>query len=198
MPGTPPASSDLRAVILDILLTHTDGLSEFDFLKCLGRTQPYFATNTLDTLALFQRHFMLFHCLYQLRQDLWASQSGHLVISALSIRLFPYRGGEDQAIDLADPLADYYLDITRLEATCQAELDAMLGAFWTRLARRDKRREALAMLGLTDPVSDHAIRQRYRELVMTHHPDRGGETSRIQILNAAMADLIPRGSGSSS
>ncbi len=192
MQGSPPDYAALKPRLLDILFAAQTGLSEYELLRTLARALPYFNIDGLDTLALFQRHFLLFHCLYRLQQDLWKHASGQLAISALSIRLSAYQPGQARQLDTADPLRAYYLDPGHLVSTGQSELDALLGSFWTRLARRGHRTEALAMLGLADPIEDSAIKQRYRELVMTHHPDRGGDTARIQILNAAMSELFPK------
>ncbi|VAW86545.1 hypothetical protein MNBD_GAMMA18-476, partial [hydrothermal vent metagenome] len=48
---------------------------------------------------------------------------------------------------------------------------------------------ALSQLGLKAPVTDEQIRRRYKELVMQHHPDRGGNEQQLQALNQAMAVL---------
>jgi len=96
--------------------------------------------------------------------------------------------GQD-ALAEADPLRDYYLDLANLDATGEAEVERLLADFWQRFAGADERAAALAVLGLADPVDAATIKQRYRELVMRHHPDRGGDTRRLQELNEAMAWL---------
>lgn len=85
----------------------------------------------------------------------------------------------------------YYLDLSHLYETGEAEVNTWLGAFWEAFHRHDRRKEALQVLGLTDPVDNASIRQRYRQLVMCHHPDRGGDTHRLQLLNAAITTLLP-------
>jgi len=92
---------------------------------------------------------------------------------------------------LPDPLCSYYLDLNQLHATGAEEVATLLNAFWVNMGRADRRGHALQILGLSDPVDVTTIRRRYRELVMTHHPDRGGETARLQLLNAAVANLLP-------
>ena len=178
--------------LLTILRRASAPLSEYALLQELATSLAFFNISALDTLALFQRHFLLYHCLYRLQQALWASASGHLQISALAIRLHPYQSPPGEQLAEPDPLRTYYLDLDQMDRTLQPELDAMLADFWLRLARRDTRAEALTILGLSDPVDDKRIQQRYRQLVMSHHPDRGGDTATLQLLNAAMADLIPR------
>lgn len=92
---------------------------------------------------------------------------------------------------LPDPLRDYYLDLQHLDDTGAADVTALLEAFWQGMTRTDQRAEALQVLGLSDPVDDVRIQRRYRELVMRHHPDRGGETAQLQLLNTAIATLLP-------
>ena len=184
-----------------ILKRHPDGLSEYELLNQLSEQTPFFAKSdthsTSQGLSLFQRHFLLFHCLYRLEQQYRAQQSGLLLISALEIRLAPHQkkteaSHVDAALVTPDPVRDYYLDISQLQATSEDDLDEMLGKFWVALARHDSRDEALALLGLNDPVDDVVIRKRYREQVMQHHPDRGGNTDTIQQLNAAISQLLPK------
>lgn len=166
--------------------------AEYDLLNHLATHHTPFQGERTDSLNLFRQHFILFHCLYRLQDELWSSQTGHLEIGPLRIRLAAYQPGEAGALASPDPLRSYYLDLSHLAATSAEEINALLGDFWTRLARRDHRQAALDLLGLQDPVNDKAIKLRYRELVMAHHPDRGGDTTRLQLLNAALADLLPR------
>lgn len=90
-----------------------------------------------------------------------------------------------------DPLRAYYLDLTHLEKTGKQEVLQLLDAFWQRYTRHDRRAEALAELGLADPVDYLEIKRSYRELAMEHHPDRGGEMEKLQAINAAMELLEP-------
>ncbi len=144
-----------------------------------------------DPLALFQIHFILFHALYRLRDQLWQHQQGHIEIEPLLIRLWPYRVGQ-QDLSRNDPLRDYYLDLDNLETTNEQDIDDLLAAFWRRLGSGNGRKTALEELGLCDPVDDATIKQTWRKLVMQHHPDRGGDRTKLQIINAAM-DWLRKG-----
>jgi hypothetical protein len=173
------------------------GLGEYDLLcrlrDCAGLPADFHVTLP-TTLQLFRCHFMLFHVLYRLQADYARAEQAHLEIGPLKICLHPWReAGQDLAG--ADPLRSYYQDLSQLEATDEADVTELLADFWTRLARGDARQAALQTLGLEDPVDAATIRMRYRELVMTHHPDRGGDTARLQAINEAMALLGKRGSG---
>ncbi len=144
-----------------------------------------------DPLALFQIHFILFHALYRLRDQLWQQQQGHIEIEPLLIRLWPYRTGQ-QELSRNDPLRAYYLDLDNLETTNERDVDELLAAFWRRLGSGDGRKTALDELGLCDPIDDETIKQTWRKLVMQHHPDRGGDKAKLQIINAAM-DWLRKG-----
>ena len=164
--------------------------SEYDLLNHLAGEYLAFQGERSLPLNLFRQHFILFHCLYRLQDQLWAEQAGHLEISPLRIRLRDYQPGQASALTTPDPLRSYYLNLAHLAASNE-EVNDLLGDFWTRLTRRDNRQAALELLGLEDPVDDKVIMRRYRSLVMTHHPDRGGDATRLQLLNAALADLLP-------
>lgn len=45
-------------------------------------------------------------------------------------------------------------------------------------------------LGLPDLSSLHDIRRAYRKLALQHHPDRGGDTEKMQEINAVYAFLM--------
>ncbi len=186
-----PAPESLYEPIQQVLARHHNGLTEYEFLSELGQNLSYFSTTGPDSLALFKRHFLLFHCLYQLQQDYYETQSGILQISALEIRLWPYQAGHNELAQ-PDPVRDYYLDIAQLETTDSSQVDDLLGKFWLALARHDSRSDALNLLGLSDPIDDQQIRQQYRKLVMQHHPDRGGDANKIQQLNVALGNLLPK------
>ena len=114
-----------------------------------------------------------------------------LDIRCLKIVLPPSPDGTNRLPTIPDLLRAYYLDLTHLEKTGKQEVLELLDTFWLRFARHDRRAEALAALGLADPVDDATIKRRYRELAMEHHPDRGGEIEKLQTINAAMERLEP-------
>ena len=66
----------------------------------------------------------------------------------------------------------------------------MLASFWNKVNHYDNREAALAELGLKDPIDDESIKQEYRRLAMQHHPDRGGDTDKLQKINDALALLL--------
>ncbi len=174
--------------LLDLLRAHPDGLSEFALIAALD--DPAINRESLsDALPLFQTHFLLFHHLYRLQERLQREREGCLDIHCLKIVLRPYSAGNEQLPAQGDPLRDYYLDLDNLETTGKEEVDELLAAFWLRYASHGEREAALKVLGLDGTADFPAIRRRYRELAMRHHPDRGGDTGILQAINGAMAVL---------
>lgn len=177
--------------LLEILRHHPLGLSEYELFNILAKSgkNDFDRSAWQSEHALFCQHFLLFHALYSLRDLLHKQQQGCLEISALRICLSEWQSSEQTLPSDADPLRDFYLDITQLEKISADDVQQMLGDFWLRFHNNECRREALTVLGLNDPVNDDDIKQRYRRLAMQHHPDRGGDDSTLQDINAAMSIL---------
>jgi len=177
--------------LLAVLRQHPSGMSEFELMRKLeSEGEPGFnSENRRENLTLFQMHFFLFHHLYLLRDSLFKSKQAILDISPLSIILRPFLLSNNSSIDQHDQLREYYLDLHNLNSTTIGDIDDLLNLFWQKLLKNDRRIEALAILGLKDPVSWGDIKAQYRRLVMEHHPDRGGDVERLQIINAALEIL---------
>jgi len=174
------------ADLMIILQDHPEGLGEYELLQLL-RKQKYFSflgKSPALPKDIFQAHFLLFHSLYRLQNQLLAEQQAILEIGPLNIQILPY-SHEKAAIAKPDQLREYYLELGNLEQTTEERVHELLAAFWRNYIRFDNRAAALAELGLTDPVKDEIIKQTYRRLVMEHHPDRGGDKQRLQVINAA-------------
>ncbi|MFV1997138.1 MAG: DNA-J related domain-containing protein [Acidiferrobacterales bacterium] len=179
------------AILKRLLEQCPAGLSEFALMQKLRLNESidFIDREFRDNLTLFQSHFLLFHHLYHLQCQLWSDQQGNLEISPLNIRLSDYRAGEKH-LQQHDALRDYYLDTDNLDTTTPEDIEKMLHNFWQRYLSPAKRKAALEVLGLEDPVDDQTIKQSYRKLVMQHHPDRGGETGRLQSLNEVIRILL--------
>ena len=172
------------------LENHPKGIGEYDLmtnLKSLG----YFDFLSQPALPheLFQAHFFLFHSLHLLSNTLLEQKLYLLSIHTLKIQLLPYQEGEN-TLQVDDKLKAYYLDLNNLENTTEDDVYNMLASFWSKFNRFDSREEALAELGLSDPVDDKTIKKEYRRLAMQHHPDRGGDTETLQKINDALALLL--------
>jgi len=177
--------------LLDVLRAHPAGLSEYDLIKILEADgEPGFEADRLrDSLTLFQTHFLLFHSLYRLDEQLVSEGENRLEITALRIQLLSQRATLDTALANPDPLRAYYLDLDNLKNTDAEDVEALLVRFWERFVGNDERRAALEVLELKEPTDWATIKQQHRKLVMAHHPDRGGDKERLQEINAAIEVL---------
>lgn len=194
---TPPReldnSLDLADQVLLLLRESPDGCSEYQLIQQLKKRHSTHIPNLdlTDKLVLFRTHFLLFNALYRLRDQLWQAKSDHLMINPLCVQLLPYTAGEAQLSD-ADPLRAYYLDTSHLRDTSEADVEKLLTSFWKRMQGGDEKRAALELFELdnsTETLNLGVIKQRYRQLVSQHHPDRGGSTARLQSINLAMEIL---------
>lgn len=177
--------------VLALLRQHPDGIGEYDILKSLQQDgiAPFADLEFSDNLMLFRAHFILYHCLYLLRDHLYREQSHDLEISPLIIELKSWTAGQ-AAIGHHDPLREYYGDLAKLEQTSADDVKELLASFWRRMAGIEHRKEALDVLGLAMDADQETIRRRYRSLAMEHHPDRGGDKGRLQEINRAAKLLL--------
>lgn len=190
---TVPSAAELAAietVLAEVLLAAPDGLDEYSLIQAVRQAgcSAMPTGSLLEPLTLFRAHYLLFHVLYRLRARLWQEQRAHLDIGLLRVVALPYQSAA-AALATYDPLPALYADLHRLTTITAEEVQTLLAQFWSRFHAQSRRREALAVLGLCDPVAYPAIKRRYRELAMQHHPDRGGNAERLMALNAALATL---------
>lgn len=185
-------SQDLADQVLQLLQAAPDGLAEYALIQQLKAHHSGHLPNLplTDKLVLFRTHFLLFNALYRLRDRLWQAQTHLLEISPLCIRLLPYQAGS-AALSERDALRDYYLDMSQLSDTDERDVERLLTSFWTRMQGGEEKLAALQLFELDDdaPLDLARIKQRYRQLVSLHHPDRGGSTQRLQSINKAMEIL---------
>ncbi len=176
-----------------LLDEHADGISEYQLIQTLkARHSTHIPHLQLhEPLVLFRTHFLLFNALYQLRDQLWAARSAHLEIAPLCTRRLPYKAGTE-ALTEHDPLRSYYLDMSHLRDTSERDVEKLLASFWTRMHGGEEKQAALELFELDQSqqrLTLALIKQRYRQLVSQHHPDRGGSTQRLQSINLAMEIL---------
>lgn len=185
-------SQDLADQVLQLLQAAPDGLAEYALIQQLKTRHSGHLPNLplTDKLVLFRTHFLLFNALYRLRDRLWQAQTHLLEISPLCIRLLPYQPGSS-ALSERDELRDYYLDMSQLQSTDEHDVERLLTSFWTRMQGGEEKLAALQLFELNNdaPLDLARIKQRYRQLVSLHHPDRGGSTQRLQSINKAMEIL---------
>ena len=128
-----------------------------------------------EQLQLFRLNFLIMNALYQLQAELHG-EGWWLVISTLDIRLEPLATREGgSALVRGEALRSYYLDWQVFWQTDREEVAALLGSFWRTCERDEHRAEALTLFALPTGAQPDAIRRRWRELALQHHPDRGGD-----------------------
>lgn len=144
-----------------------------------------------DRLVLFRTHFLLFNALYRLRQRLAELGQNQLHISPTCIRLLPLENAGN-AVAEQDSLASYYLNMDNLRNTTEQDVQRLMMSFWSRMQGGDEKQAAIELFELDkndEQPTLTVIKQRYRQLVSLHHPDRGGSTARLQSINKAMEIL---------
>ncbi|MDH3973242.1 MAG: DnaJ domain-containing protein [Deltaproteobacteria bacterium] len=182
-----------KTAILAILEKFPAGISEYNMMQELkGKTGQIPQDFGHNNLALFRSHFLLFNALYELQLKLPEKTGKVLEISPLHIQLrspSSENSGKLPADNSHASLRDYYLDMANLEQTTSDDVEDMLNQFWKIYFARDKRIEALKVLGLEEGARFDEIRKRYRELAKKIHPDRGGDKEKLQEINEAMEIL---------
>lgn len=201
-----PSNPDLDAALEDqvqLLLVAVEhelrsipaGLSELELIRALQRPpwQLLGEVRFAEPEQLYPVHFLLFHVLYRLRDRL--AETGESVnLSPLCIRLEPLTGDNGQtALTGVDSLRAFYLDLAGYRMPAQ-EIQRMMENFWAGRTGSVIQPEALlaaaSVLGFDRvPDSFATVKQRFRRAVMQAHPDRGGDTQRVQALNEAFATL---------
>lgn len=129
-------------------------------------------------LLLFRKHFTLMNALYQLQSIFWQQQR-MLEISALNITLQPVQlsnSGTAISDNCSEGMRSYYLDWDNYLNTNSADVDTLLGDFWLKFSKLDRRQAALELFELDSTASTSEISQRYRKLINIHHPDKGGDS----------------------
>ena len=192
------------------------GVSEYELIEILKKAPYHFFDDASlrEPLMLFKTHFIVFHALYQLKRR-WIEQGeGVLDIHSLNIKLNQesahsdhnsahseknsthgdnYKDKESQdkvgAITEADALAEYYLDWGNFEKADRKSVDALLNAFWHRMAsgnahtfEQEDIADAHALLGLPqdEHVSLSVLKRVYKKALQLVHPDKGGTQQEAQ------------------
>ena len=190
------------------------GVSEYELIEILKKAPYHFFDDASlrEPLMLFKTHFIVFHALYQLKRR-WIEQGeGVLDIHTLNIKLNQESAHSDKnsthsdhnsthsdndkesqdkvgAIIEADALAEYYLDWGNFEKADRKSVDALLNAFWHRMAsgnahtfEQEDIADAHALLGLPhdEHVSLSVLKRVYKKALQLVHPDKGGTQQEAQ------------------
>lgn len=173
-----PLADQLKYIIENA----SESLSEYQLLSQL-KSHPIFTAiektcQQQPQLLLFRKHFTLMNALYQLQSTFWKQQR-LLEISALKITLQPVESSNSDtaiSVNCSEGLRSYYLDWDNYLNTNCADVDSLLGDFWLKFSKLDRRQAALELFELDSTASASEITQRYRKLINTHHPDKGGDS----------------------
>lgn len=200
----PYVFNELQTLLKDTLATFRPafelGISEYELI-CTLKSPPYsvFDEDVLrDSLMMFQTHFVLFHCLYQLR-DRWREQEiGELVIGLTRITLDPILESFIN-IQTEDSLADYYLDWSNLGCSDKNEIEALLDSFWQKMAgtklnanmSSSELKRICIVMGIEslEDITLLELKQQYRKLQHKNHPDKGGSIEASQSVLQAYSQL---------
>ncbi len=176
------------------------GISEYELI-CTLKSPPYsiFDENALsDSLMMFQTHFVLFHCLYQLRNRWREQKIGELVIGLTTITLNPILESSIN-IETEDSLANYYLDWSNLGCSNKNDIEALLDSFWQKMAGAElnanmslselKRVCIVMEIESLEDITLLELKQQYRKLQHKNHPDKGGSIKVSQSVLQAYSQL---------
>ncbi|MDI9245726.1 DNA-J related domain-containing protein [Marinobacter sp. CHS3-4] len=185
----------LSVAIERILREHPLGINELGLIKALQKP-PWEMIGDVDYSdpgKLYPIHFLIFHVLYRLRDQV-AAAGECLSISPLLIRLTQQDVvGGTGTVGNVDQLRAFYLDLSKYQMPEDA-IHQMMDDFWSGRSGQEpagNHVEAAAdTLGFDCvPSSFDEVKKRFRKAVMQAHPDRGGETEAIQDLNNAFSTL---------
>ncbi|WP_051347176.1 DNA-J related domain-containing protein [Thiomicrorhabdus chilensis] len=201
----PPISDAFETLIWECL-KGGGRVREYELMQYLSAEGWLEFKPSLDELALFRAHFLLFHLLYRL-QDRWQVEGrGRLSIHTTCIQL------QKSALDVdadgdsknsaglskSDPIKAYYLDYNEFLNTQKEEVIGLLEDFWRRLAghqpvslKTNTKAEALQLLGMVHAdVTPQAVKQRFRTLSQQYHPDKGGDAHQFRQICEARDILL--------
>lgn len=189
---------------LDEILNSDEGtstkISEFELLQKLKQPpwEIFPKENYHDNLALFQYHFVLFHCLYRLQANWLDSGIGYLKISALQIQKLPLNEAnlEDEA-ELK--IRDYYLDWQHFDNTSEQDVENLLDSFWDKFGSikswqapsTQEVDDAFFHFSLRSNSDWKAVKKTYLKAQSTHHPDKGGDVEQAK-RNSHYFDVLKR------
>jgi hypothetical protein len=184
---------DLLESIRDIVELALEPISEYQLIQMLNDQGWQLSTSAMDSLSLFNSHFIVYNALYHLQIEYW-QHNRYLGITALSIQLHPESVGQDQETGLTNytadqALRDYYLDASNLENATEESVNRLLNDFWKRFVAEDESAKAFAIFELDPSASLSMVKKRYRVLAMACHPDRGGSPEDFQQVNWAFGVL---------
>lgn len=181
-------SNPLNSDILKILSYEMVPITEYQLLKKLQNHSFLIQFDPENSdLKLFQHHFIVMNALYQLR-DMLVNHGYTIVIGPLNIELLKQHPIDNIShLIKHDALRDYYLDWKQLTQTQIADVEKLLSDFWKGFGANHD--EALTILQLPSGADQSQIKQRYKEMALKYHPDRGGDAKKFEKITQAYQQL---------
>lgn len=175
--------------------THAgEAIEEQYLLKRLGLKLQSDTVQSAD-LERFQLHFVLYHLLYRLQQQLLDLQQGYLQIGLAKVQLLPVSLCPVWNAD-DDARRQYYLNWHNYYQMTEQMLEQHLNAFWQYFAKADavahplNHAQAQALLELTHGFNLSQLKKAYRSKALKLHPDRGGDAEQFILLRHAYQQLL--------
>lgn len=200
-PLTEPVLTLLQGQLLNIVCTApvnaAQPIEEQYLLSRLG-LKLHSETVLSADLARFQQHFVLYHLLYRLQQQMLALEQGYLSIELAKVRLLPLANAAQQLTQRQQDTGrrQYYLNWQNYYLMTEQLLDQHLSDFWqqfsTTLATHAElaTTDALALLQLPANFTLQQLKKAYRSKALQLHPDRGGEQQQFILLRQAYQQLL--------
>lgn len=182
---------ELENALSLILKQYPEGKSEYEIFSILQQApyQIFDKTSLSEPLMLFQSHFVLFHCLYQLRADYLSEQIADIDIHTTNIKLLPYQRNKPELSKL-DRLQVYYLDWNNFSDTSEQDVAILLDNFWSSMSGRNtpidtnKVEAAYEYFDLPMNSDLRQVKTIYHKYQHLHHPDKGGDKNISQQIEA--------------
>ena len=159
-------------------------LEEYALIQQLEKTGVFAGLSHFPAnLALFAKHFLTRHGVYYLLPD-WQAKNIGVDFELMRLRFYVVdttANKNQRAIAQyqATQLADFYGDLSILEAATESSVNALLVDFWQRFSAYQQVDSLLAILGLPADAKWPAMQLAYRRLAAQHHPDKGGDAERF-------------------
>lgn len=195
-----PSLNCYLAPILETLHCFFDECSlanEHQIIKHLQNQKiaPFNEFSLAESKDLFHAHFLCMHGLYHLKQHYFNQQNFNLIIELTRVErvtldtLLIVEDGSNCAVEIADPLASYYLDSTHYFETNEEEINGLLKSFWQKYLSVDNKKAALDVLELPIDADATMVKSQYLRLAKKHHPDKGGCAKMFNKISQAKTDL---------
>ena len=197
-PLTEPVLALLQGQLLNLLYTAPvnagQPIEEQYLLSRLG-LKLQSETPLSDDLARFQQHFVLYHLLYRLQQQLLELKQSFLSIGLAKVQLLAVSDLPELAEQ--DGRRQYYMNWQNFYLMTEQLLEQHLEAFWQYVSKGGKasatlaHTEALALLQLADDFSLTELKKAYRKLAVKFHPDKNpGGGGSFSLLFRTLASSI--------